>query len=276
MTKDYTGYADVQPQEFSALLYQAAAGQDVKLIEAVDALILYRTLERLRKSSRDEILQESLNLNEFLTSGEGKTFQSNYSEKHARWSALADLISQAARRSDAAAAHSILSSHPTYGKKLLEILAANHQPVPRVSLVRDLEISESQLSHLLRDLEEADIVVRFKQGREVMVDLGTVGTEIVERSIMPRWVEAAVNRLKSPQASPSSAEEIAKELIDLGAPSAIAAKILAEALAVPSKPLLKLVAGMNFVNDVTESDPHARQAYTNSGRPAKAFAADAA
>ena len=102
-------------------------------------------------------------------------------------SAIARLLSAAAERADPAAVESILRNHKDRGQRVLGVIASRREPIPRALLRRQLGMSESHLSHVLRELEEADLVVRYPSGRQVMVDLAATGREVVERPVLPKW-----------------------------------------------------------------------------------------
>ena len=73
-------------------------------------------------------------------------------------------------------------SHKGRWRRVLELLAGNGGTMRRAALKERLEaLSESHLSHLLRDLEEAEMVARRRpeRSREVLVELLPAGREIV-------------------------------------------------------------------------------------------------
>jgi DNA-binding MarR family transcriptional regulator len=129
---------------------------------------------------------------------------------------------------------SILLSTKGHGQSLLEELAREGRPLPRAEIRKRLRLGESHLSHLLRDLTEANLVVRHRPegSKEVLVELGPVGREIVKTSILPDWLTRLVELLgKAASGKPVGREMAARELEAAGAPSRIAAERLAEALA---------------------------------------------
>src|SRR3954447_11351797 len=79
----------------------------------------------------------------------------------------------------------------SHGRALLELLAAEGQPVSRAEVKRRLGMAESHLSHLLADLEASGLIVRIRgqKGQGVLVDLGPEGRKVVEAALLPRWVE---------------------------------------------------------------------------------------
>jgi len=98
---------------------------------------------------------------------------------------------------------------------------------------RRLGLAESHLSHLLRDLEEASLVVRYRPqgGKEVVVVLGPAGKEIVAESILPPWIERLSEALESASRGDLiDPKELVRVLHVAGAPSLLAADRLATAL----------------------------------------------
>ena len=188
--QDLTGLGDADFEtEIRPLLEILAADPQPRPARRVRAVLLDRTLTRLRAASRSEIADEAYALHRFLDSEAGETLARTGPELFGGLSAIARLLSAAADRADPAAVESILRNHKGRGQQVLEVLAGRGEPIPRAVLRRRLGMSESHLSHVLRELEEADLVVRYPSGKEVMVDLAATGREVVERSVLPSWVE---------------------------------------------------------------------------------------
>jgi DNA-binding MarR family transcriptional regulator len=168
---------------------------DEDLQHAVTSLLRNRALHLIRKGSRSDLNEESLMLNRFLYSRKGKALRQEMPEFCARQDAVADLIAEAARRSDTESVDAILRSHKTHGMRLLELLARHEpEPVQRSVIRAELGLSESHLSHVLADFEEADVVVRRRtEGKEILVALGPAGREIVTSTLAPAWVEALID-----------------------------------------------------------------------------------
>lgn len=243
---DLSGLGDAPPEEVASLLERAAAHPVPEELEALTSLLLDRTLQALRQGSRQEILQEAKALNGVLAGSEGEALEQVQPRFHGAWAALGELLSEAARRSDRAAVDSILLGTKGHGRKLLEELARNGAPMSRAKLRERLSLGESHLSHLLRDLEEADLVVRYRPegGKEVVVELGPVGREVVEQSVLPKWIETLAGILTRPS---MDQQAVVRELLEAGAPSALLANRLAKALAV--RP-----AGKDSSGDAEEAD----------------------
>ncbi|MGH9349634.1 MAG: helix-turn-helix transcriptional regulator [Vicinamibacterales bacterium] len=180
-----------------------------------------------------------------MASPAGEEVRRRGPELYAEWKALGALLAEAARRSDRPAADSILLSDSGRGRTVLELLAEREGAVPRSVIRERLGLSESHLSHLLRDLEEADLIERIPAGREVRVALGRVGREVVERTVLPAWLDYVLDHLQRTdsgaqyvfgflQQTDSAVHTVAvceSELLRRGAPSRIAAHRIAQALA---------------------------------------------
>jgi DNA-binding MarR family transcriptional regulator len=213
-----------------------------KMAGVLSALLLDRTLHLLRRGSRRELADECWHLSEFLESKAGEELLKARPDVHGGWGAFADLTSEAAQRCDRAAVDSILLSHRGRGGKLLELLARQpDKPVRRAEIRAALqeaegsEVSDPLISHLLRDLEEADLIFRYRPegSKEVLVELGPIGREVVKTQILPTWVEYLIARLEElSDAAPTwDAETLRMELEKQGATSSLLAERIAQALA---------------------------------------------
>jgi DNA-binding MarR family transcriptional regulator len=128
---------------------------------------------------------------------------------------------------------SLTKSSTPLGRSVVELIAAAGQPVTRSEIRKRLGMTESHLSHLLRDLESAGMIVRARpgKGREILVDLGPQGRATVEAAVLPRWVDRLAGLIAGGTSSRRSVKELAETLIEEGAPSLAAAERLAGALA---------------------------------------------
>lgn len=231
---DLSGLTGALPEEVYPLLERAAGEQEAAVLDSLTALLLDRALRLLRQGSRQEIFEESKALNRVLAGPESATLEEKMPGIHGGWMALGELLSEASRRSDRAAVDSILLSTKGHGQSLLEELAREGRPLPRAEIRKRLRLGESHLSHLLRDLAEADLVVRYRPegSKEVLVELGPVGREVVKTSILPDWLQHLIELLgKIVSGEPVGRETAARELEASGALSRIASERLAEALA---------------------------------------------
>jgi len=229
---DLSGFREAPPAAVAPLVEKVAREPEEKALTALTALLMNRALRLLRQGSRQEILDESLMLNRALAIEAGAHLRQSQPEAFGGWSALGELLSGAARSTSRAAIPAILSG--SRGREILELLAGEGRPVARSEIKRQLEFtSESHLSHLLRDLEEADLVLRYKPegGKDVFVELGPVGREVVSQSVLPPWLEHLDNALsQATEGVAVSFESLAQEFRQAGAPSRLAAGRLAEAV----------------------------------------------
>jgi len=226
---DLSGFRDAPPATVAPLVERVAHEPEEKALGALTALLMNRLVRLVRQGSRQEILDESLMLNRVLAMDAGAHLRQSRPEAFGGWSALGELLSGAAQSTGRAAVPSILSG--TRGREILELLAGEGQPVARSEIKRRLElISESHLSHLLRDLDEADLIVRYKspRGKEVLVELGPVGRQVVDQSLIPLWLKE-LDRMATEIASgaPTDLETVIQDLQKAGAPSRTAAEHLA-------------------------------------------------
>lgn len=174
---DLTGHLDVPPAEVALLLELASQEMAEQPFRALTLLLMNRSLNLLREGSRQELLAEAMMINRFLEIEAGRRLRERQPEVFGRWSALGAMLSGASRASNRAAVPSILKGGR--GQEVLDLLAARGGAVPRAEIRREIGLSEAHLSHLLADLEEARLILRYRpQGsKEVLVELGPVGRE---------------------------------------------------------------------------------------------------
>jgi DNA-binding MarR family transcriptional regulator len=231
---DLSGHRELPPAEIAPLLERGAAEPEERALSALTALLMNRVLRLLRQGSQEDLHEEALMLNRALAIPAGVHLQKDRPEAFGVWKGLGELLSGAARSTSRAAVPSLLRSASGRGQEILELLAGESGPVPRTEIKRRLKLAESQLSHLLRDLEEADLVIRYRpeKTKEVLVELGPVGREVVSQSVLPSWLERltqAVSEIAG--GSPFDSQTLSRELAEAGAPSRLAAERLAEAVA---------------------------------------------
>ncbi len=223
---------DAPSQEIGLLVEHAAVEAEPATLKVATALLFDRALLLLREGSRQEILDEALAVSRGISGEAGSALQKKNPEAFGAWSALDKLLGEAVRRSDRAAVPSLLRG--THGPAVLELLAAEGRALPRAVIRKRLDLGEAHLSHLLRDLEEANLILRYrpKGSKEVFVELGPAGREVVSQSILPLWLERLTEVLaRIAGGSPVEATSLAQELEEAGAPSRLAAERLSEALA---------------------------------------------
>lgn len=223
---------DAPSQEIGGLVERAAMEAEPTTLKVATALLFDRALLLLREGSRQEILDEALAVSRGISGEAGSALKKKNLEAFGAWSALDKLLGEAVRRSDRAAVPSLLRG--TLGPAVLELLAGEGRALPRAVIRKRLNLGEAHLSHLLRDLEEADLILRYRaeKSKEVFVELGRVGREFVSQSVLPPWLERLTEVLgQMAGGSPVEADALARELEKAGAPSRLAAERLSEALA---------------------------------------------
>jgi DNA-binding MarR family transcriptional regulator len=239
--------------ELIPFLERAIQEGDPRVRTTLRGLLIDRALRVLRRGSRDDLQQEALLVSIAVSGQLGERLRLQAAETFGAFYYLQSLLGEAGRRSDRAAVSGLLRG--TRGPAILELLAGENRPMPRSEIRRRLSLGEAQLSHLLRDLEEADLVHRFRppRSKEVSVELGPVGREVVRSEVLPVWVEwlvQALGEVRRGRAQQPTA--LAKGLVEAGAPSSLAARYLAEAVAaLPASPSLRI----SEVRDRTLSGP---------------------
>jgi DNA-binding MarR family transcriptional regulator len=228
----FADLGDALPGEISPLIERAALEAEPPTLKRATSLMLIRVIRMLREGSRPEILEEALAVSRGISGEAGRALREKSPETFGAWSALDGILEEAARRSDRAAVPSLLRG--TLGPAVLELLAGEARALPRAVIRKRLDLGEAHLSHLLRDLEEADLILRYrpKGSKEVFVELGPAGREVVSQSVLPPWLDRLTQALA--QIAGGSAVEagaLAQELEKAGAPSRLAAERLSEALA---------------------------------------------
>lgn len=180
---DLSGHRDVPAGEVAPLLARAADASEEEAIPVLTALLRNRVLRLLRQGSRQEILDEAMMINRFLAVEDGARLRQSQPEAYGRWSALGELLSAASRSTGRAAIPSLLLGTQGHGMSLLRLLTAEGGPLPRAEIRRRLGLGEAHLSHLLRDLEEADLIVRYRpeRSKEVFVEIGTAAREVLSQ-----------------------------------------------------------------------------------------------
>jgi DNA-binding MarR family transcriptional regulator len=274
---DLSNLPCVPSAEFAAILNHDLADEPDEALARLTAVVTDRVIRQVRLGSSRECLEEALALHGFLETAHGEKLKAHKPRFFHAWQALAAVLSVAGRRSDRTAIDAILKSHATHGRKLLEFLATQAESVRRADVVEFLDISESQVSHLLRDLEEAELVLRYRpEGvKEVLVELGPAGREVVDRSIAPPWVDRLVEYLRTLKTD-GVIEDDLTSLTDMltqkGAPSRWVAEKLASALVDMNAG--RRDAGLAFIELYETESPDFARIRENQGdrRPVGSFA----
>ncbi len=226
---DLTGLQEVPFAEVRGDFEALVADPRRERVDALDGLLIGRALWLLKVGTRAQALDEALQLARLLSSKVGEVLRGLDPVIHGAWHGYCELLTEGARRSDPVFTDTLLRGTSGHGEKILSILVAADGPVQRALLRKRVGISDSNFSHLLRTLEEGDLILRRRVGRTVEIELGPEGREIAEERFRPSWVEHLVELLHSPKALNNS-QQVASELRVLGAPSDWVASQLATAI----------------------------------------------
>ena len=191
---DIARFHDLDSHEMHPIVERALAEQDEAAREMWVALFRNRALKLIRKGSSIALGSEAAALNRHLNSSAGRAVREADPSYYARLATIADMLTVAGQRTDSVFLSAVLSSHGKYARSILEMLAdAGDEGLPRRALLDRLKVSESHLSHILRDLEEADVVIRFRRPglKEVRVALGHAGRDLISERLLPAWFTTA-------------------------------------------------------------------------------------
>ena len=257
---DLSAYLNSSLGDLSRILEAGTISTDSrKQLNQFTALIIERVLTLLRTASRSQIIEESAAFSGFFGCRLFEQVRERQPEVVGAWETLSDLLHEAGRKSDVAAVDSILSSYAGMPRKILEMLAAvSDEQLSRSELRQQLKISESYLSHVLREMDEAALVYRDRAKRKgVVIRLGPTGRDVVMRRIYPGWIDYLIEVIESVQGNraPLDATDIESTLLDRGAPSPLVAKRIAEAL-YGNHSTFVLQCGIEFKRREQEVDPH--------------------
>lgn len=228
--EDPTLLVDARTAEVIDLLSAVAQPPIQKeVVGLANDVLVDRSIRLLRTGSRQQLAAEASALYGFLESTEAAQLRATAPVVAAQWQILAELVAAAARKSDEHALEAVFAGLEGLGERLVELLVASGGSSSRARLRERLGLSESHLSHLLRDLEEADVIVRYRPngGKEVYVALGPAGKSVASQ-IYPEWVDKLTAELqREGSGEPRDADVIAAELLDAGLMPRLAAQKLA-------------------------------------------------
>ena len=184
--------------ELDPIVESAMAEAIAEQRDAWVALFRNRALNLIRRGSSLALRREAAVLNRHLYSPTGRDLQQREPAYHARLGTIAEMLSTAGQRTDTTFLKAVLASHSKYAQQILELLArAGADGLPRRELMAKLGVQESHLSHILADLEKANIIVRLRRDgtKEVRVTLDSAGRDLVSEQLEPQWFVAAVQVL---------------------------------------------------------------------------------
>jgi DNA-binding MarR family transcriptional regulator len=209
----------VPSTELDAVAEQAVSETDAEVAEALVSLFRNRALRLIRNGSSSELRDEAALLNRHLYSPAGREVNRRNPDRHASLRMVAEMIGEASRRTDSIFLSAVLQSHSRYARSIVEMVSrAGSEGLPRQRLLTELMIpSESYLSHILADLEEADVIVRLRRPhtKGVRVVLGQAGRDLLRETLLPEWfmammtilTEAVLYRVSPPPAKVAAALE---------------------------------------------------------------------
>src|SRR3954468_7322175 len=87
---------DVPPQEIGPLIERAAAESEPGTLKRATAVLLDRALRLLREGSRQDILEEAFAVSGGISGEAGRALRERSPETFGAWSALDDLLGEAA------------------------------------------------------------------------------------------------------------------------------------------------------------------------------------
>lgn len=160
-----------------------------KLCEALDRRLRAETLKVLLDGAPAESIQAALADVALWAQGHQDLW-------HARWSYLLGLLNDAARTPSTAADAALVLDPDSRGADVLRLLL-KRQTLPNTRLVDELGISKSQLSNLLKRLEDAHLIKRRKldtDGRKRAVLLTARGRRVANTCAAPEEQPPAPRR----------------------------------------------------------------------------------
>lgn len=182
--------------EVAAAACKAIQENDLLRLAEVDAALHHRFFNQLDAGDPESRHQFAVDLGDVTESAEARQIPEadairRYLTKWEHLGELASALGDDVKAEDAA--RDLLRSRQ-YGERLLEMVAAaGDSGIRSGDLARQLGISQSHLSNLLGEFDEAGIIDRRQFGKYVHVRLGLVGQLVAERG--PRLVNPSPPRV---------------------------------------------------------------------------------
>lgn len=147
--------------------------------ETLDALVREAVKRLVRTGGRGDLREGAVSLSTLAEdrspAGGGAPSETTLGP---RWDVLADLLGDLADALDDDAVPMLLRSHHGKSRQVLEATSAGGW-IPRRDVRDRVEVSDSHLSHILRELVDAGLVHRRRRGREVEIRLTTAGRDAI-------------------------------------------------------------------------------------------------
>lgn len=153
-----------------------------EVTSAIAELAVDATVRLVRRGSRSELLEGTEALARVLGGPRGATARAQNAGAYDTLSGLLPVLSAAASPAGRDGSSLVLRSWSGKARRALEQIAStSHGVIARGELRRRLDLSESHLSHMLSDLEEASLLERIAVPgrRSVEVHITSTGLELV-------------------------------------------------------------------------------------------------
>lgn len=228
LPNDLTHLTEAPWSRIAELLSGDPAQTRSDALDRMTTVLLQRFILLLRTGSRDDIASEATHFFTLLRSPFGESLKDNHLPLYTGWEVIARGLSIASRRTDRSAVNAVLRTYAKYAKPLLEYLAAasKSHPVRRTDLRKELDVSQSQMSHILRDFENTRLVLRHRsaKSKEVTISLGVEGRDYVDQHLVPPWIEILEDNIISGLAKTRTASELVSMLVEAHFPSELGAE----------------------------------------------------
>ena len=137
-------------------------------------LVIAEVVRLIRLGATSDLARDARRLSRATTGRRGTRLADADANVHRRLEAASIVLSAAAAPTSRGGELNVLRAWSGKARRLVAMVAsAEGESLPRARCRKDLELSESAFSHLLADVEEAGLLVRVKQGRDVTLHLGT-------------------------------------------------------------------------------------------------------
>lgn len=176
---------------FEELLHQFAAGAtaepmaSTQRLTIIAQLVVGAAVRLIRGGGREDLANAGTALSEYLASASARAAERMAAGPHGDIVGLLPVLTVATSAASSGGSEMVLRSWGGRAEEVVQMLhAAPTHMLPRASLRNRLGVSESYLSHLLSDLEQAHLIERVGQPgrRSVEIHLGPLGRQLLESS----------------------------------------------------------------------------------------------
>jgi DNA-binding MarR family transcriptional regulator len=145
----------------AAIARVADAGGPADALDGLSEISVDEVVRLVRAGDATEMVEGGRTLTRFLGSPRGRAACELAPAAHERLAGLVSVLTAAISPSSKGGDALVLRSWNGKAEEALGCLAARHGAMPRAELRGELNVSESYISHLLRDLEGAGLVERI-------------------------------------------------------------------------------------------------------------------